>query len=77
MRDDNHAALAGVLRLAKGVYCAFIFGLDDSRRLAKSDGSTRRSIRESLLELDWVLRQRGGGLIMRHARRPMKFPDGR
>ncbi len=65
LRDNDHVALAEATRRARKVYCAFVFDreiLDPLRGLAD-----RRVefIRESLVELDLALSQRGGGLIVR------------
>ena len=66
LRDTDHAALSQALRRARRVYCAFVF---DSAILACLPSRSDRRvefIRESLVELDRSLRQRGGALIVRH-----------
>jgi deoxyribodipyrimidine photo-lyase len=67
LRATDHVALAEALRRARRVFCAFI--LDRQILDALPTRSDRRVefIRQSLVELDAALRQRGGGLIVRHA----------
>ncbi|MEO8409856.1 MAG: deoxyribodipyrimidine photo-lyase, partial [Propionivibrio sp.] len=74
LRSDDHVALADALRRARRVYCAFVFDREILDVL--SDRLDRRVdfIRGSLIELDSALLQRGGGLIVRHARATDEIP---
>jgi deoxyribodipyrimidine photo-lyase len=74
LRDHDHAALGEALRRAQQVFCAFVF--DREILDALPSGSDRRVafIRESLVELDAALRQRGGGLIVRQAWASSEIP---
>ena len=82
LRDFDHAALSEALRRARRVHCAFVFDreiLDALRVNANPDDNPRADrrvefIRESLVELDRALRQRGGGLIVRHAVAASEIP---
>ncbi len=67
LRDVDHAALAEGLRRARQVYCVFIFDRAILDILPTRNDRRVEFIRESLLELDQALRQRGGGLIVRQA----------
>ncbi|MFZ4538157.1 cryptochrome/photolyase family protein [Propionivibrio sp.] len=74
LRASDHAALCEGLRRARRVYCAFIF---DSEILDALPARTDRRvefIRESLVELETALRQRGGALIVRHAWATSEIP---
>jgi len=75
LRDHDHAALAAALSQARTVYCAFIF--DSTILDALPSRSDRRVhfIHESLVELDSVLRARGGGLIVRHGTASELIPE--
>ncbi|MCK9284909.1 MAG: DNA photolyase family protein [Rhodocyclaceae bacterium] len=77
LRAHDHAALYSALRDHQRVWCAFVFdsdilapllqkGLRDDRRLA--------FIHASLVQLDEVLRSRGGGLRVRHGRAVEEIP---
>ena len=66
LRDIDNAALAAALASGAPVYCAFVF---DTAILAALPSRTDRRvafIHGALLELDAALRERGGGLIVRH-----------
>lgn len=74
LRDIDHVALDEALRRANRVFCAFIFDSDILQKLLSRTDRRVEFIRESLLELDAALRQRGGGLIVRHARAEEEIP---
>lgn len=67
LRDTDHAALAEALRRARCVYCTFIFDQEILDPLPDRNDRRVEFIRDSLVELDAALRQRGGALIVRHA----------
>ncbi|MEI7611689.1 MAG: deoxyribodipyrimidine photo-lyase [Betaproteobacteria bacterium] len=67
LRDSDHAALSEALRRARQVYCVFVFDREILDALPQRNDSRVEFIRESLVQLDRALRQRGGGLIVRHA----------
>ena len=83
LRDADHAALSEALRRARRVYCAFVFDREilDALRVNDTPDDNPRAdrrvefIRESLVELDLALRQRGGGLIVRHAVAAREIPQ--
>ncbi len=74
LRDHDHAALGEALRRGKQVYCAFVFDRPLLEALPKRADRRVEFIRDSLLELDQALRQRGGGLIVRHAEASEEIP---
>src|SRR5512134_2722395 len=63
LRADDHAALSYALRVARDVWCVFVF---DRTILDPLPSADRRVefIRASLEALDAALAQRGGGLIV-------------
>ncbi len=65
LRDVDHAALAAALAEEGPVYCAFVFDTTILRSLPADDRRVS-FIHAALVELDAALRQRGGGLIVRH-----------
>ena len=67
LRDGDHTALGEALRRAREVHCVFVFDRDILDSLADRDDRRLSFIHAALVELDAVLRQRGGGLIVRHA----------
>jgi deoxyribodipyrimidine photo-lyase len=68
LRDYDHAALHHALEARRRVYCAFVF--DTEILDALEDRCDRRVdfIWRCVAELDARLRERGGGLILRHGR---------
>ena len=66
LRDYDHAALAAALTQHHLVYCAFVFDTEILSTLPSRQDRRVDFIRESLVILDAALRQRGGGLIVRH-----------
>ena len=76
LRDFDHAALHHALKVSRTVYCAFIFDKDILDPLLAHGRIDRRVafIHASLKELDASLRERGGGLIVRHALAVSEIP---
>ena len=74
LRDFDHAALCEGLRRARRVHCAFVFDSEILESLPSPTDRRVEFIRESLVELDVALRQRGGGLIVRHAWASSEIP---
>ena len=74
LRCHDHAALYHALVSHPRVFCAFVF---DTEILDALPGRADRRVEfiwRSLLELDGVLRNRGGGLIVRHGRASEEVP---
>ncbi|MCE4538347.1 DNA photolyase family protein [Pelomonas sp. P7] len=65
LRVDDQAALYHALRSARQVYCAFVLDRDILDALPRADRRVE-FILAALEVLDEDLRQRGGGLIVRH-----------
>ncbi|MGI9142675.1 MAG: cryptochrome/photolyase family protein [Fluviibacter sp.] len=65
LRLDDHAAIYHALKQHTCVYIAFIFDRDILDKLPRQDRRVQ-FIRESLVELDDILREHGGALIVRH-----------
>lgn len=65
LRCFDHAALYHALEQSRAVFCVFVFDTAILDRMPRRD---RRIsfIHDSLTELDAALRQRGGGLVVRH-----------
>ncbi len=74
LRATDHAALAMALRRARRVHCAFIFDREILDALPDPRDKRVEFIREALVEVDAALRQRGGSLIVRHARASSAIP---
>ncbi len=75
LRDTDHAALAEALRRARRVHCVFVFDREILERLPTRRDRRVEFIRESLVELDLALRQRGGALIVRHGLAESEIPE--
>ncbi len=77
LRDFDHAALHHALKASRTVYCAFIFDKAILDPLLAHGRIDRRVafIHASLKELDTSLRERGGGLIVRHALALSEIPQ--
>lgn len=75
LRDNDHVALAEALRRARAVYCAFIYDCDILDALPERADRRVEFIHASVAELDLALRQRGGALIVRHARAVEAIPE--
>lgn len=74
LRDHDHAALAAALASGRPVYCAFVFDTDILDALPTRADRRVEFIHASLQQLDAALRQRGGGLIVRHGRAADEIP---
>lgn len=77
LRDFDHCALAAALRDAGRVHCAFVFDTDILAPLpARGFTADRRVdfILRAVTELDASLREKGGGLIVRHGRAVEEIP---
>ena len=74
LRDHDHAALSAALAQGGPVYCAFVFDRDILDALPSRRDRRVHFIRESLVELDAALRQRGGGLIVRYGAAAREIP---
>ena len=66
LRDTDHSALCEALRRGRRVYCAFVFDREILDALDQRADRRVEFIRESLVELDIALRERGGALLVRH-----------
>jgi deoxyribodipyrimidine photo-lyase len=66
LRTDDHAALAAALDAHDRVWCAFVFDREILDALPDRRDRRVEFVRESLVEVDAVLRAHGGGLIVRH-----------
>jgi deoxyribodipyrimidine photo-lyase len=74
LRDVDHAALAAALAADGPVYCAFVFDTTILEALPQRVDRRVAFIHASLLELDAALRQRGGGLLVRHGDPCLEIP---
>lgn len=74
LRDFDHAALSQALQAYRRVYCAFVFDTAILDALPSREDRRVAFIHASLAELDTALRQRGGGLIVRHGRADEEIP---
>jgi deoxyribodipyrimidine photo-lyase len=77
LRDFDHAALAAALRAHERVFCAFVFDTDILGPLLACERMADRRvdfIHRALVELETALRERGGGLIVRHGRAVEEIP---
>ena len=68
LRDVDHAALARALEDGGPVHCVFVFDREILDALPSREDRRVEFIAGSLRELDASLRERGGGLIVLHAR---------
>ena len=67
LRDFDHAALHHALANSRAVYAAFVFDREILDALPSRHDRRVEFLWESVRELDAALRERGGGLIVRHA----------
>ncbi len=74
LRDTDHVALAEAFRRAQRVFCCFVFDREVLDALPSRIDRRVEFIRESLVELDEALRQRGGGLIVGHGLASSEIP---
>jgi deoxyribodipyrimidine photo-lyase len=73
LRIHDHAALHAALSASRRVYCAFVFDRDILDVLPKADRRVE-FIWHSVRELDGVIRQHGGGLIVLHGKAIDEIP---
>ena len=66
LRATDHAALYHALAQARQVWCVFVFDTDILAAQPSRRSRRVEFIRQSLVELDAVLRARGGGLLIAH-----------
>lgn len=74
LRDHDNAGLYHALKDAAQVWCVFIFDTEILDALPTRRDRRVEFIHASLVELDASLRERGGGLIVRHARAREAIP---
>ena len=74
LRDIDNAALAEATRRARKVFCTFVFDEEILDTLPSQSDRRVEFIRDSLVELDQNLKQRGGGLIIRTGRATDEIP---
>ena len=74
LRDYDHAALYHAVKTHARVYCAFVFDTEILDALECRADRRIEFIRESVVELDGRLRDRGGRLIVRHGRARIEIP---
>lgn len=74
LRLVDHAALYHALKQARQVWCAFVFDTDILDALPSRRDRRVEFIWHSLRELDEVLGEHGGGLIVRHGRAATEIP---
>ncbi|PLK50765.1 deoxyribodipyrimidine photo-lyase [Uliginosibacterium sp. TH139] len=74
LRDFDHAALSHALQAHAKVFCAFVFDTDILDALPSRQDRRVSFIHASLAELDARLREKGGGLIVRHGRAEEEIP---
>ena len=73
LRADDNAALYHALREAEQVWCGFVFDTDILAPLPRADRRVE-FIQAALVDLEAQLRERGGGLIVRHGRAVQALP---
>ena len=74
LRDHDHAALHHALKGHGRVFCAFVFDTEILDALPSRRDRRMAFIRESLVELDRALAEKGGGLIVRHGPARTEIP---
>ena len=74
LRAFDHAALSRALQDYARVYCVFVFDTDILNALEDKADRRVEFILQSVKELDAMLRQMGGGLIVRHGRAAEEVP---
>ena len=74
LRAFDHAALSRALQAYTRVYCVFVFDTDILNALEDKADRRVEFIWQSVKELDAMLRQMGGGLIVRHGRAAEEVP---
>ncbi len=74
LRFVDHAALFHALEQSRRVWCAFVFDTEILDALPSRTDRRVEFIWHSVKELDAVLREHGGGLIVRHGRAVAEIP---
>jgi deoxyribodipyrimidine photo-lyase len=74
LRFMDNAALYHALKSAKQVWCAFVFDTDILASLPSKKDRRVEFIWHSLADLDGVLREHGGGLLVRHGSASSEIP---
>jgi deoxyribodipyrimidine photo-lyase len=74
LRDYDHAALGAALGLSELVHCAFVFDREILDALPSRSDRRVHFIRDSLVELDRALAERGGGVIVLNGRAREEIP---
>ena len=74
LRLLDHAALYHALKHGRAVWCAFVFDTDILDALPSRRDRRVEFIHRSLVELDGILREHGGGLIVLHGRAIEEIP---
>ena len=75
LRDFDHAALSHALQAHQRVFCVFVFDTEILDALPSRQDRRVHFIHASLTELDARLREKGGGLIVRHGRAVDEIPS--
>jgi deoxyribodipyrimidine photo-lyase len=73
LRATDHAALYHALAQARQVWCVFVFDTDILASQPSRRSRRVEFIRQSLVELDAALRERGGGLLIAHGHASVKI----
>lgn len=74
LRFMDHAALYHALKSSKQVWCVFVFDTDILGSLPSKKDRRVEFIWRSLADLDEVLREHGGGLLVRHGSAESEIP---
>ena len=74
LRLDDNAALYAALKASRKVWCAFVFDTEILDALPSKRDRRVEFIRDSLVELNDTLIERGGGLIVVHGRAREEIP---
>ena len=74
LRAFDHVALSRALQAYERVYCVFVFDTDILNALEDKTDRRVEFIWQSVKQLDAMLRQMGGGLIVRHGRASEEVP---
>jgi len=74
LRFVDHAALYHALKAARAVWCVFVFDTDILDALPSRRDRRVEFIHHSLVELEGILREHGGGLLVLHGRAVVEIP---
>ena len=74
LRFVDHAALYHALKAARAVWCVFVFDTDILDALPSKRDRRVEFIHHSVVELEGILREHGGGLIVLHGRAVEEIP---